>query len=92
MDVTERRQLSADLRATSFALLQAEENERRRIAREIHDSTAQHLVALDLGLSRLENMLSRGSSDFQEWIDEMRSLTKTADQELRVAEPLAHEL
>jgi signal transduction histidine kinase len=85
LDVTERRQMSADLRATSFALLQAEENERRRIAREIHDSTAQHLVALDLGLSRLENMLSRGVSDFQEWIDEMRSLTKMAHQELRVA-------
>ena len=85
VDVTERRQLSADLRATSFALLQAEENERRRIAREIHDSTAQHLVALDLGLSRLENMRSKGVSDIQEWIDEMRSLTKTAHQELRVA-------
>jgi signal transduction histidine kinase len=84
-DVTERRQLSADLRATSFALLQAEENERRRIAREIHDSTAQHLVALDLGLSRLENMLSRGVTDLREWIDEMRSLTKIAHQELRVA-------
>jgi signal transduction histidine kinase len=83
--VTERRQLSADLRATSFALLQAEENERRRIAREIHDSTAQHLVALDLGLSRLENMLSRGATEFRDWIDEMRSLTKTAHQELRVA-------
>ncbi|HEY7799897.1 MAG TPA: PAS domain-containing protein [Hyphomonadaceae bacterium] len=85
VDITERRQLSADLRATSFALLQAEENERRRIAREIHDSTAQHLVALDLGLSRLENMRSKGISDIQEWIDEMRALTKTAHQELRVA-------
>ncbi|HEX5006723.1 MAG TPA: PAS domain-containing protein [Hyphomonadaceae bacterium] len=85
VDITERRQLSADLRATSFALLQAEENERRRIAREIHDSTAQHLVALDLGLSRLENMKNRGISEIQEWIDEMRSLTKTAHQELRVA-------
>jgi signal transduction histidine kinase len=83
-DVTERRQLSADLRATSFALLQ-EENERRRIAREIHDSTAQHLVAMDLGLSRLESMRKRGISDIQEWIDEMRALTKTAHQELRVA-------
>jgi signal transduction histidine kinase len=85
VDITERRQLSADLRATSFALLQAEENERRRIAREIHDSTAQHLVALDLGLSRLENLLSKGVSDVREWIDEMRSLTRTAHQELRVA-------
>jgi signal transduction histidine kinase len=85
VDITERRQLSADLRATSFALLQAEENERRRIAREIHDSTAQHLVALDLGLSRLENLTREGSPDIRDWTDEMRGLIKTAHQELRVA-------
>lgn len=85
VDVTERRQLSADLRATSFALLQAEENERRRIAREIHDSTAQHLVGLDLGLSRLEHMPMRNEADVKSWVDEMRALTKKAHQELRVA-------
>jgi PAS domain S-box-containing protein len=85
VDITERRQLSADLRATSFALLQAEENERRRIAREIHDSTAQHLVGLDLGLSRLENMAPGDAAGLREWIAEMRTLTKTAHQELRVA-------
>ena len=85
VDITERRQLSADLRATSFALLQAEENERRRIAREIHDSTAQHLVGLDLGLSRLENMAPGDAAGIREWIAEMRTLTKTAHQELRVA-------
>ncbi len=85
VDVTERRQLSADLRATSFALLQAEENERRRIAREIHDSTAQHLVGLDLGFSRLEHMALRNEAEVKAWIDEMRALTKKAHQELRVA-------
>jgi signal transduction histidine kinase len=85
VDVTEQRQLSAELRATSFALLRAEENERRRIARDIHDSTAQHIVALDLGLGRLENMAPPGLPGVQEWIEEMRSLTKTAHQELRVA-------
>lgn len=85
VDVTEQRQLSIDLKATSFALLKAEENERRRIAGEIHDSTAQHFVALDLGLSRLENMLGPSIGDYRGWIDEMRGLIKQAHQELRVA-------
>jgi PAS domain S-box-containing protein len=85
VDITEQRQLHADLQATSFALLRAEENERRRIAREIHDSTAQHLVALDLGLSRLEKVVRSNPEGVREWIDEMRSLTRTAHQELRVA-------
>ena len=84
-DITERRQLTADLRATSFALLRAEENERRRIAREIHDSTAQHLVALDLGFSRLEHISPDDPAARREWIEDMRSLTRKAQQELRVA-------
>jgi PAS domain S-box-containing protein len=85
VDITEQRQLHADLQATSFALLRAEENERRRIAREIHDSTAQHLVALDLGFARLEKIVRNGPEGVREWVDEMRGLTRTAHQELRVA-------
>jgi PAS domain S-box-containing protein len=85
VDITERRQLTADLRATSFALLRAEENERRRIAREIHDSTAQHLVALDLGFARLEHIPLDDAAARREWMEDMRSLTRKAHQELRVA-------
>ena len=38
----------------SGQLLALQEEERQRIARELHDSTAQHLVAANLGLARLE--------------------------------------
>src|SRR5215213_2169378 len=38
----------------SAQLLALQEEERQRIARELHDSTAQHLVATNLGLGRLE--------------------------------------
>ena len=37
----------------SAQLLALQEEERQRIARELHDSTAQHLVATNLGLMRL---------------------------------------
>ena len=36
----------------SGQLLALQEEERQRIARELHDSTAQHLVAANLGLAR----------------------------------------
>ena len=38
----------------SGQLLALQEEERQRIARELHDSTAQHLVAAHLGLERVE--------------------------------------
>ena len=43
----------------SGQLLALQEEERQRIARELHDSTAQHLVAANLGLGRLEANSSR---------------------------------
>ncbi|MDP3739478.1 MAG: PAS domain-containing protein [Hyphomonadaceae bacterium] len=85
VDITELKRLNETLHATSCALLQAEENERRRIAREIHDSTAQLIVALDLGLSQLETMAPLTAADLRTWVDEMRTLTKAAHRELRVA-------
>lgn len=39
----------------SVQLLAVQEDERQRIARELHDSTAQHLVAANLELMRLES-------------------------------------
>lgn len=40
-------------RATSEQLLAARDEERQRIAIELHDSTCQHLVAISLGLAKL---------------------------------------
>ena len=56
-DVTEHRRMAESLGQMSASLMQAEAEERRRIARELHDSMAQHLVAIDLSLSRLQRDL-----------------------------------
>lgn len=57
-DVSEHYALSQALEAASQALAHAEAVERRRVGRELHDSTVQHLVAMDLSLTALERRIS----------------------------------
>ena len=46
---------NSKLRQLSRDLLRSQDEERRRIARELHDSTAQLLAALSMNLSRLQD-------------------------------------
>ena len=46
-------QRTSALRRLSISLLQSQDEERRRIARELHDSVGQYLTGLKLNLSRL---------------------------------------
>ena len=52
---------AAAVEAAGISVHRAEENERARIGRELHDSTSQYLVAADLGLDRV--LRSGGLSD-----------------------------
>jgi len=52
-DVTELVGLKRQRRRVGSQVLQAQEDERRRMARELHDSTSQMLVSLRFDLSRL---------------------------------------
>ncbi len=52
-DISERKQAEETLRQLSGRLLRLQDEERQRIARELHDSTAQNLVALGTNLAQL---------------------------------------
>jgi PAS domain S-box-containing protein len=54
IDVTESREREAALRDLSGRLIDAQEEERRRVARELHDDLNQRLALLSIELERLE--------------------------------------
>jgi signal transduction histidine kinase len=78
---TERQRLIAQL-------LQAEEEERRRIARELHDTTAQHLAVLKIDFARLWN--HDGSEPDPKLVAETRHLLDQAIQEIRTLTYVLH--
>lgn len=53
-EVAERHATEAQVRELFGQLVTAEEEERRRLAREVHDSMGQHVTALTLGLKAVQ--------------------------------------
>lgn len=57
------------LQATSRLVWQAEENERRKIARELHDTILQFLLVLTYGLDELKDRPLLPAADIDRWQD-----------------------
>jgi signal transduction histidine kinase len=80
----------AGMRGYLAALTQGQEEERKRLARELHDETVQSLIALDQKLQMTQKMLGRDSSPEGELrqvcavrLDELRAMTTELIQEMR---------
>src|SRR5690606_9542891 len=80
-DVTEVARAQMALREVSGQLLSVQEDERQRIAVELHDSTSQHLVALGLGVARLRRTVADGADRV---LDDMAGALDEALKEIRV--------
>src|SRR5262249_31760993 len=59
--VEELRNAGKTTRALAASLLRAQDEERRRIARDLHDSTGQNLIAASLLAGRLRDSLAAGA-------------------------------
>jgi len=78
------------LRELSNRLLKTQDEERRRIARELHDGVGQLLAALSMNFSVLVNEKSKLSPDASRSLDENISLIEEASKEIRTMSHLLH--
>lgn len=74
----------------SARLLQVQDEERQRLARELHDSTAQSLSALRADLNRLEKLAPAADADFAAVLAESHQFAESAIKELRTVSYLLH--
>jgi len=86
----EQRQAEGELHRLSAHLLQVQDLERRRLARELHDTTAQHLAALSLSLAQLRRSLPPGGTPAQARCGQCLDLANQAAQEIRTHSYLLH--
>jgi len=89
-NVTERVHGELELRKLSAKLLRLQDEERRRIARELHDSTAQNLSALEMNMSLLEPLVAGGSARAAKLVAETREIAGECSRELRNISYLLH--
>jgi PAS domain S-box-containing protein len=82
-DVTARKEAEEALRNLSARLLQLQDEERRRIARELHDSTGQSLAALVIHLSAVSAKISDVDPSAAELLREAILLSQKASDETR---------
>src|SRR5580704_13650348 len=78
------------LRDLSGRLLQTQDEERRRIARELHDGVGQLLVALKMNSSSVTREKSKLSTAARQSLDENATLIEQGLQEIRTLSHLLH--
>jgi signal transduction histidine kinase len=85
--IDEVRRSSEKTRELTGALLRAQDEERRRIARDLHDSTGQNLVVAGLIVDRLRKTTPQDSESFTAELDE---ILQRSISEIRTVSYLLH--
>jgi signal transduction histidine kinase len=79
-----------EVQELSSQLLQAQDKERRRISRELHDSTGQLLVTLAMNLARLKSEQIWSNPDVDALIDDTTAIVDEMSRQLRTMSYLLH--
>lgn len=91
LDMSAQRRAEATLRQLTGRVLNLQDEERRRIARDLHDSTAQTLsaLALNLGLMQTRGEV-HGGTPMSKLLEQSLTLAEQASNELRNLSHLLH--
>lgn len=81
--IRQLNQRNSQLRALSQRAITAQEEERKRIARSLHDDTGQALTSLIIQLEHLEDQLPESQLPVKAKLAKARKLAKATLQELR---------
>jgi PAS domain S-box-containing protein len=89
MDITERKRSEEALRSLGGRLIEAQEQERIRISRELHDDICQRLAILEIEVERIKYEPELQRPGLQQSMDQMAELTREIGSDLQ---SLSHEL
>jgi two-component system, NarL family, sensor kinase len=87
-DITDVKRAEESLARLNARILQLQDEERRRIARELHDTTAQNLLAISLNAARLHD--GRCEEQAPRIAAEILCLAEQSLQEIRTLSYLLH--
>jgi PAS domain S-box-containing protein len=89
VDITERKLSEESLRMLTGRLIRAQEEERARIARDLHDDFSQRLALLSIGLGQLWKKVPESDGEERAMILEMLKKTKEMSSDIH---SLSHQL
>lgn len=89
-DVTERNRTRSALRSMAEKLEHMQQEERRRIARDLHDSTSQELAVLNWNLHRLMHLVSSGDEAVKDLVRQTKDLAHECSEKIRSTSYLLH--
>jgi two-component system, NarL family, sensor kinase len=96
-DITQRKRLDEEreamlreLQQLAGTLVQLQDDERRRIGRDLHDSTGQILTALGMQLARLQRLAENENSSTRGLIADCAALAQRCSSDIRTASYLLH--
>jgi signal transduction histidine kinase len=89
-DITEVKLAQGELRQLTSRLMRVQDDERRSIARELHDTTAQNLFAVALNLTKARERLRKGLVPADDSLVEMLELVEQSLQEVRTLSYVLH--
>jgi PAS domain S-box-containing protein len=89
-EVNERKKAEADLRKLSSQLLTLRDKERRRIARDLHDSLGQILTAATINVAMIDRHKASLEAKVQKTLADTSDMLQQAMKEVRVVSQLLH--